>query len=49
MHLRAHNNDFDIHLRNVNYSAKLQIVKIHNDAKNKLLSVQHELGVRIFI
>ena len=45
-----HNNDFDMFLRSVHYSAKLQIAKIHTNAKkNKVLSVQGELGVRIFI
>ena len=29
MHLLMHNNDFDILLRSVHYSAKLQIAKIH--------------------
>ena len=31
MHLRMHNNDFDMLLRSVNYSAKLQIEKIHKN------------------
>ena len=45
-----HNNDFDILLRSVHLSPKLQIPKIHkNIQKNRVLSVQHELGVRMFI
>ena len=31
MHRRMHNNDFDILLRSVHYSAKLQIPKIHKN------------------
>ena len=45
-----HNEDFDILFRSVNKSAKLQIWKINKIfKKNFMLSVQHELGVRIFI
>ena len=45
-----HDNDFDILLRSVHYSTKLQIAKIHKNApQNKVLSVQDELGVRILI
>ena len=50
MHRRMHNNDFDILLRSVHLSPKLQIRKIHKKySKNQVLSVQNELGVRIFI
>ena len=36
MHRRVRNNDFDILIRSVNYSAKLQLAKIHkNTKKNK--------------
>ena len=31
-----HNDDFDVLLRSVHYSAKLQIAKIHKNAKNKV-------------
>ena len=50
MHIRMHNNDFDVHLRSVHYSTKLQNTKIHkNIKKNKVLSVQGKLGFRILI
>ena len=50
MYIRMHNNDFDLLLRSVHYSAKLQIAKIHTKMpKNNVLSVQGKLGVRIFI
>ena len=42
-----HNNDFDIHPISVHYSVnRLNIQKM---PKNKVLFVQNELGVRIFI
>ena len=45
-----HNSDFDILLQSVHLSPKLQIPKIHKNIQtNQVLSVQHELGVRIFI
>ena len=31
MHIRVHNNDFDIFLRSAHISAKLQIAKIHKN------------------
>ena len=50
MHPRMHNNDFDIVLRSVHYSPRLQISKTYkNIQKSKVLSVQPELGVRFFI
>ena len=42
MHLRMHNNGFDI-------LVKLQIANIHKNAKKRVLSVQHEFGVHNFI
>ena len=33
MHIRMHNNGFDILLGSVHYSSKLQIPKIHKEAK----------------
>ena len=49
MHIRMHNNDFDIHvlLRSVHFSAKLQ--KSTKIPPKVVLSVQGKLGVRIFI
>ena len=44
-----HNYDFDILLRSVHLSPKLQILKSKKYSKNQVLYVQHELGVRIFI
>ena len=47
-----HTNSFDILLKSVNYSANYKSrKKIHKDTKknNKVLLVQGELGVRIFI
>ena len=44
-----HNNDFDILLRSVHYLAKLQIIKIHKNAQNEVVSVQGKSGLRIFI
>ena len=34
MQIRMHNNDFDILLRSVHYSAKLRIAKIDKNAQN---------------
>ena len=43
-----HNNDFDILHRTVQYAAKIQSEKFHENAKtNQLLSVQQQLGIRI--
>ena len=49
MHLRKHNNDFDILFRNVLYSANYKLQKSIKRPQNKVLSVQGELGVIIFI
>ena len=51
MHLRMHNNNFDLLLRSIHYkSAELQIAKIQKDAQNiKCYLLQRELGVCILI
>ena len=50
MHLQMHNNDFDILLRSVHYSSKLQNAKIYkNIQNNKVFTVKGKLGFRIFI
>ena len=39
-----HNNDFDVILRSVHYSAKQQIANINKNAQKLKLSTQGELG-----
>ena len=40
MHLRMHNNNFDILIRSVHYSAKLQISKIHRNSQQRVVRRQ---------
>ena len=42
MHIRMRNNDFDILLRSIHYSAKLQIAKIHKNVKMYYLSILYK-------
>ena len=48
MHRRMHNNDFDIVLRSVHYSAKLQIAKSIKTPKSVTNYLQGELGLFAF-
>ena len=54
MYIRIHNNDFDILLRSVHYSAKLQIAKIHENAPQikcylYKASWEHEFSYKLYL